>query len=255
MGCISFPFSPNYLVMKNTTKEIITQQKPSTIRSMFDAIAPTYDVLNHLMSFGMDIVWRKRAIKYFREKQNGIILDIASGSGDVALSILRQQPASIIAADFSMNMLNVFREKIKGHPAQDSVSFVCCDALALPIRNESVDGTIVAFGIRNFADRLLGLQEMYRVLKPKGISVILELTTPTSLLPLAFYRFYTRYILPALGKIISRSNSAYLYLPQSISTFPRAKEFSDLMRQAGFNDIRCVPLSFGSATIFIGRKN
>jgi demethylmenaquinone methyltransferase / 2-methoxy-6-polyprenyl-1,4-benzoquinol methylase len=207
------------------------------------------------MSFGLDIRWRKKAINYFREKPNGIILDIASGSGDVALCILRQQPASIIATDFSMNMLNVFREKLKDHPAKDSVSFVCCDALALPITDESVDGTIVAFGIRNFADRLLGLQEMYRVLKPNGISVILELTTPTSPVPLVFYRFYTRYALPVLGKIISRSIAAYSYLPQSISTFPSTEQFSSLMTQAGFNNVQCMPLSFGSATIFIGRKN
>jgi len=221
---------------------------------MFDAIAPTYDLLNHLMSFGMDIRWRKKAIRYFLEKRNGVILDIASGSGDVALGILRQQPASIIAADFSINMLNVFREKLKGHPAENPVSFICCDALALPIKDESVDGTIVAFGIRNFADRLLGLQEMYRVLKPNGISVILELTTPTSPIPVAFYSLYTRYLLPVLGKIISRSMAAYSYLPQSISTFPSADEFSNLMTQAGFNDVRLESLSFGSATLFVGRK-
>jgi len=241
--------------MKNTSDSIVTAKEPSSIRHMFNAIAPTYDILNHLMSFGLDIRWRKKAIGYLREKHDGIFLDIASGSGDVALSILKQQPATIVAADFSLNMLNVCKEKLNVHPTKESIRFICCDALALPLVDESVDGTIVAFGIRNFADRLLGLQEMFRVLKPTGVSVILELTTPTSPIPYAFYRLYTRSIIPFIGKIISRNLSAYSYLPQSIATFPSTQEFTALMVQAGFKNIESVPLSFGSATIFVGRKS
>src|ERR1700690_2575820 len=153
----------------------IRREKPEKIRSMFDAIAPTYDLLNHLLSFGMDIHWRKKAIALLKEKEGGTFLDIAAGSGDVSLALLSLKPQRIIGTDFASNMLNVFQQKLQKHENADCIELVSCDAHELPFCDQSFDATIVAFGIRNFADRLRALREMHRVLKPNGISLVLEL--------------------------------------------------------------------------------
>ena len=222
---------------------------------MFDAIAPTYDLLNHLMSFGMDIRWRKKAIAYLPNKQYGVILDIAAGSGDVAFEIFKFYPYKIVAVDFSVNMLDVLRKKIHSHIHLDSITFACCDAQSLPFQNNVFDATVVAFGIRNFSDRLVSLREMFRVLKPNGISIILELTKPKGLIISPIYSVYSRWILPLLGIIVSRHKSAYSYLPESITTFPNNEEFLSMMEQAGFTDTNATLLTFGTATIFVGRKS
>ena len=222
---------------------------------MFDAIAPTYDLLNHLMSFGLDWRWRKKAVNILTEKRGGVLLDIAAGSGDVSLELLSIRPRKVIAADFALEMLNVFRHKLDGQSdAIATVEMVSCDALRLPFHNASFDGTIVAFGIRNFNDRLAGLHEMLRVLKPGGLTVILELSQPRSRFISPFYRLYAHRILPLLGATISRHNSAYRYLPDSIADFPDKNEFLGLMSTAGFSETRAYSLTFGAAMIYVGRK-
>ncbi len=231
------------------------RSKPDEIRDMFDAIAPTYDKLNHLLSFGLDILWRKKAIKLLEEKKNGAFLDIATGSGDLALDALRLQPTLLVASDFAFNMLKVFQQKVERLELKNPPQLVSCDAMNLPFQSETFDATMVAFGIRNFADRSQSLKEMHRVLAPGGISLILELTSPQAPFVKQLYTFYSKGILPLLGELISQHNSAYSYLPASISNFPPQNEFASLMKQAGFAEVEIHLLSFGVATIFIGRKS
>jgi demethylmenaquinone methyltransferase / 2-methoxy-6-polyprenyl-1,4-benzoquinol methylase len=232
----------------------INRRDPDKIRTMFDSIAPTYDILNRLLSFGLDVRWRRKAVSLLGPESGGTFLDIAAGSGDVSLDLLKLKPDRVVAADFAFRMLEVFQEKIRSSGIAAPIDVVSCDAHALPFRDNTFDGTIVAFGIRNFADRGKALQEMLRVLKPGGRSVVLELTQPKGFVPKLFYAVHSRIILPAIGAIISRHNRAYSYLPQSIAEFPPAEEFVGLMKKAGFSDAVAQPMTFGSVTIFHGTK-
>ena len=232
----------------------INVEHPEAIQQMFNAIAPRYDLLNHLLSFGLDIHWRRQTVGLLTEKRGGAILDIASGSGDLSLEVLRLQPRIVVSTDFAQTMLEAFQNKLGKRNNAQSIKLASCNALHLPFREQSFDATIVAFGIRNFADRLQSLREMMRVLKPGGISVLLELSAPRRPIVSQFYKLYSQIGLPLLGKIISRHREAYRYLPESIAIFPDEEEFQLLMSQAGFADIRAIPLSFGVATIYVGRK-
>jgi demethylmenaquinone methyltransferase/2-methoxy-6-polyprenyl-1,4-benzoquinol methylase len=230
-------------------------EEPASIQKMFNEIAPTYDLLNHFLSFGLDIRWRKKAIKLLKEKEGGIFLDIACGSGDLTMEALKLSPSKVIATDFAEKMLSVFKDKLSQRKVSTIVELVKCDALSLPFKDASFDATMVAFGIRNFGDRLQSLREMKRVLKPGGLSLILELSTPQNLIPHYLYGFYAKIILPMIGRVISRHNSAYRYLPESISRFPDQKEFLPLMRNAGFAEVRAISLTFGTATVYLGKKS
>ena len=230
-------------------------QEPEQIRSMFDAIAPTYDRLNHILSGGMDMLWRKKAIRLLEEKRGGAILDIAAGSGDLSLDALRLNPRLIVATDFAVNMLDMFDQKLKRTGSGRSIiQLAACDALQLPFANESFDVTMVAFGIRNFADRPAALREMLRVLKAGGVTMILELTEPKGALTSLLYRFYSNTLMPLIGGLISKHREAYAYLPASIARFPDQEEFLSIMRKAGFIETKAIVLTFGAATIFIGLK-
>ncbi|HEV8538477.1 MAG TPA: bifunctional demethylmenaquinone methyltransferase/2-methoxy-6-polyprenyl-1,4-benzoquinol methylase UbiE [Bacteroidota bacterium] len=240
--------------MKPSDHSLEQRSVPEQIRRMFDAIAPTYDFLNHLMSFGLDHRWRRKAIRLFGAKRGGVFLDIAAGSGDVSFDLMELRPQRIVGIDFAPGMLDVFRGKLSRCNHSSPVDIVSGDALSLPFRNESFDGTIVAFGIRNFADRSRALTEMFRVLKPGGISVILECTKPDAPVISQLYATYSRWGVPLLGSLISKHKSAYAYLPDSISHFPSTEEFLSLMEHAGFAEPRETALSFGAATIFTGRK-
>lgn len=241
-------------MMNQMQRSVVASRNPATVRSMFDSIAPTYDFLNHLLSFGLDIRWRKKATALLAKKRDGIFLDIAAGSGDVSLDLLALQPLRIVATDFAFNMLTTFRQKLNARAPRSTINLVSCDALALPFDDNVFDGTIVAFGIRNFTDRLRSLQEMQRVLKPDGISIILELTHPRQPVVKQLYRLYSRACLPLVGKIISRHNDAYRYLPDSIADFPDREEFLGLMAEAGFAEILTQSLTFGAATIYVAKK-
>jgi len=221
---------------------------------MFDAIAPTYDRLNHLLSFGLDVRWRRKAVAMLSEKRGGRILDIAAGSGDVSLELLSIHPEKIVGIDFSLNMLRVFQEKIRAAGAESLIEVVSGDAHSLPFADGTFDGTIVAFGIRNFSDRLISLKEMYRVLKPDGLALILELSRPTAPGIAKLYDLYAGVGPPLLGKLISRHTTAYRYLPSSIAGFPDREEFLLHLREAGFAETEATPFTFGAATLFRGRK-
>ncbi len=229
-------------------------QEPELTRRMFDHIAPTYDLLNHLLSLGLDIRWRKRAISMLREKAGGVFLDIACGSGDLSIEALTLRPTRLVAADFAPEMLRVFRDKLGRRHPDAPVEMMTCDALALPFPDETFDATMVAFGIRNFGNRLQSLCEMRRVLKPGGISLVLELSAPRGPVFRHLYRLHTRILLPLAGKIISRHNNAYRYLPESIQHFPTEEDFLPLMGEAGFVECTATPLTFGTATIYRGRR-
>ena len=241
--------------MKQEIHSAPDRARPENIRQMFNAIAPTYDLLNHLMSFGLDIRWRRKAVRLLQEKKGGVFLDIAAGSGDVSFDLMKLRPHHIVAADFAQRMLSVLQQKLAQRAHPGTLDVVSCDALSLPFREGVFDGTIVAFGMRNFADRLQSLREMLRVLKPEGISVILELTKPQASPFAQLYTAYSRFGLPVLGRIISHHNSAYRYLPESIARFPGRDEFCALMERAGFSETNAVSLTFGAATLFVGRKS
>jgi len=238
--------------MKNSPAS--QQGRPALIRAMFDRIAPTYDLLNRLISFGLDSSWRKKAVGLLSDRPGGTFLDIAAGSGDVTLALFRRRPAFVVGTDFSPNMLAIFGKKILRTDAEGRTALAASDALSLPFRDGSFDGTIVAFGIRNFADRPLALREMFRVLKPGGTSVVLELTVPGNAVAAGLHRIHAKVVLPFAGRIVSGDRSAYRYLPDSIADFPPSEQFLGLMKQAGFTDTSATALTFGAATIFRGSK-
>jgi demethylmenaquinone methyltransferase/2-methoxy-6-polyprenyl-1,4-benzoquinol methylase len=238
----------------NPERKTPQRHRPAEIREMFNAIAPTYDLLNHLLSFGLDIRWRKKAVRLLEPKTNGMFLDIACGSGDVSFELLELRPKEVVAVDFAEEMLRVFQRKCAGIAPGAPISIVAGDALALPFEENIFDGTIVAFGIRNFADRLRSLREMLRVIKPGGRSIILELSKPSMPVVRSLYSLYSQVGLPLFGKVISRHNNAYRYLPTSVAHFPDQTEFVNLMTLAGFAEVTATPLTLGTATIYVGIK-
>lgn len=232
----------------------IRPQNPERIRQMFDAIAPTYDLLNRVLSLGLDIRWRRKAVSFLVGKRGGTILDIAAGSGDLTLEALTVRPARIVATDFSQAMLSVLARKLATRSDARSVDLVICDALRLPFRDGSFDATIVGFGIRNFSDREAGLREMIRVLSPGGIAVILELSKPKGSVIGSLYKLYAGIGVPLLGRLISRHEAAYRYLPRSIRDFPEPGDFLSSMAKVGFTATAAHPVTFGSAIIYVGKK-
>ena len=230
-------------------------EKGERIREMFDTIAPRYDFLNRLLSLGIDRRWRRYAVGQLAIPAGGQVLDIATGTGDVALEIARQTSSdvTIVGADISGEMVEIGRQKVAASPFASRISFEIAPCEALPFADERFDGITIAFGIRNVVDRQLGLQEMQRVLKPCGRAVILEFSIPSNLLFKTIYNFYFLKVLPRLGGLFSKQ-SAYQYLPDSVLDFPSRDEFKSMMATAGFFNIRSTDLTFGIATVYVGDK-
>ena len=230
-------------------------EKGERIRTMFDAIAPRYDFLNRLLSLGIDRRWRRFAVKQLAIPAGGQVLDIATGTGDVALEIARQTDPTvgIVGADVSREMVEIGRQKVAASPYSGRIAFEIAPCENLPFENDRFDGVTIAFGIRNVVDRPLGLKEMHRVLKGGGRTVILEFSTPRSPLFKRLYYFYFLRILPVIGGLFSDS-SAYKYLPDSVMEFPSQEEFKALMESAGFRDVVCHDLTGGIATVYVGTK-
>jgi len=229
--------------------------KGEKIQQMFGAIAPRYDFLNRLLSFGIDRRWRTRAVQMLRYQAGSRILDVATGTGDVALEIARSTPASvtITGADFCKEMVDLGREKVALSPYSGRIDFQVAPCEDLPFEDNTFDSITIAFGIRNVVDRRLGLAEMWRVLRPGGRMIILEFSTPRSLVFREIYYFYFRRLLPMIGGLFSRYN-AYQYLPDSVLEFPSQEEFSAIMAGVGFRNIQVQELTFGIASIYIGEK-
>ncbi len=225
------------------------------IREMFNAIAPRYDLLNRLLSFGIDRRWRSFAVGKLSIPEGGRVLDMATGTGDVALEIAARTPSSvrIVGEDFTQGMLVLGKAKIAASRYGDRIFLVNAPCESIPHPSSSFDGVTIAFGIRNVVDRLEGLKEMCRVLKPGGRAVILEFSNPRSRLVRHVYNFYFCRLLPRIGGLISK-RSAYQYLPDSVMEFPDQETFKGLMMQAGFSKVRYFDLTFGIATVYVGDK-
>ena len=225
------------------------RDKRSYVRTMFSEIAPRYDLLNHLLSFNIDRVWRRKAIAALAGEQtpDGLFLDVCAGTLDVAIALARRRGfrGHVIGADFAEGMLKAGQAKT----GRSAVFPLTADALSLPLASASVDGAIVAFGVRNFADLDAGLREIARVLRSGGRFVILEFTTPPSALIRALYGFYSNRVLPLVGGLISGSRGAYRYLPESIARFPAAPELGERLRSAGFDNVSWELLTFGTVAI------
>jgi len=230
-------------------------EKGARIQEMFGAIAPRYDLLNRMLSLGIDRRWRRFAVKQITCTETGRILDVATGTGDVALEIATQTPASvcIVGVDFCKEMVELGVEKVKSSPYADRITLEVAPCEAIPFPDETFESVTIAFGIRNVVDRLQGLKEMNRVLIPGGRAIILEFSTPTSPIFRAVYLFYFLKVLPAIGGLFSKQ-SAYQYLPDSVLEFPTREEFKALMIQAGFRNPRHFDLTGGIASVYVGEK-
>ena len=230
-------------------------EKGLSIRQMFDASAPRYDLLNRLLSLGIDRRWRAFAVKQLQVPAHGRVLDVATGTGDVALEIAQRTPDSvtIVGEDFTQGMLVLGRDKIARSVYRDRIELVNAPCEALPHPDGVFDGVTIAFGIRNVVDRPAGLREMCRVLRPGGRAVILEFSNPRNRFFKAVYYFYFRRLLPTIGGLISK-RSAYQYLPDSVLEFPDQEQFKKMMAEAGFAEVRHHDLTFGIATAYVGEK-
>ncbi|MFA7061426.1 MAG: bifunctional demethylmenaquinone methyltransferase/2-methoxy-6-polyprenyl-1,4-benzoquinol methylase UbiE [Pedobacter sp.] len=230
-------------------------EKGTNIQQMFGAIAPRYDFLNRLLSLGIDRRWRTKAVRLLKYQEGSRILDVATGTGDVALEIARTTPSSvkITGADFCQEMIELGEAKVAASPYAGRIDFLVAPCEDLPFPNNTFDSITIAFGIRNVVDRKLGLAEMWRVLQPGGRMIILEFSTPRSQLFRQIYYFYFRRLLPMIGGLFSRYN-AYKYLPDSVLEFPSHEEFSRMIAEAGFKNIHIHELTFGIATIYAGEK-
>lgn len=230
--------------------------KGEQIREMFDDIAPKYDFLNRVLSLGIDQRWRRFAVNRISWNKGGKILDVATGTGDVALAIAAATPASVtvVGVDFSPQMVELGRAKVLKSSFADRISMEVAPCEAIPYPDNTFDSATIAFGIRNVVDRLCGLREMGRVLKPAGKIVILEFSNPRSKLFKSLYNFYFLRVLPVIGGLFSKF-SAYKYLPDSVLEFPSQEEFKKLMVQAGFSNVEHFELTFGIATVYVGEKS
>jgi demethylmenaquinone methyltransferase / 2-methoxy-6-polyprenyl-1,4-benzoquinol methylase len=231
-----------------------TTSKREQVAEMFDNISPKYDFLNHFLSAGIDIYWRKKAIKLLQAEKPQTILDIATGTADFAIEALALKPRKIVGVDISEGMLSVGREKVKKIGMENVIELRKGDSERLPFSDNSFEAVIASFGVRNFENLLKGLTDMCRVMKPGGTCVVVEFSKPKSFPFKQLYNFYFRYILPTIGKLVSKDNSAYAYLPESVQAFPDGNDFLKIYEQAGFKNTRCVPLTFGICSIYVGKK-
>ena len=231
------------------------QTKKEEVREMFDNIAPKYDLLNHTLSMSIDRVWRRRVVGEVRRAKPGRILDVATGTGDLAIAMARRiRDVQVLGVDLSEQMLAVARRKIEARGLDGRIVLDRGDAERLAVADASVDVATVAFGVRNFGDLGAGLRELARTIKPGGKVVILEFSRPRNRVFRALYEFYSYKILPRIGGLVSRDQRAYEYLPASVGEFPAPEEFMAMMARAGFRNCRARSQSFGIAQIYIGER-
>jgi demethylmenaquinone methyltransferase/2-methoxy-6-polyprenyl-1,4-benzoquinol methylase len=228
--------------------------KKEQVAKMFDNISHKYDFLNHFLSLGIDIYWRKKAIKLLSSSKPKYILDIATGTGDFAIEALKLAPDKVIGVDISAGMLKYGNEKIVKLGLQHKIELILGDSEKLPFDDNTFDAITVSFGGRNFENLEKGLIDMFRVLKPGGKALVLEFSKPRSFPLKQIYNFYFKNILPVLGKMFSKDNTAYTYLPESVNAFPDGEDFLKVFENSGFKKTKCIPLTFGISSIYIGEK-
>ncbi|HRP54205.1 MAG TPA: bifunctional demethylmenaquinone methyltransferase/2-methoxy-6-polyprenyl-1,4-benzoquinol methylase UbiE [Fluviicola sp.] len=230
------------------------KSKKEEVAEMFNHISKKYDFLNHFLSVGIDRIWRKKAVNMLKEIHPKRMLDLASGTGDFALELLRLKPEQIIGMDISEGMLEVGRQKMKKKGVDSIISMQLGDSENLPFENNYFDALTVGFGVRNYEDLEKGLSEMLRVVRPGGKIVILEFSKPKKFPVKQYYAFHSKYIIPFFGRKISKSNEAYAYLPESIAAFPEGKDFTNILEKLGYNHVQMKLVSGGIATIYSGVK-
>lgn len=221
---------------------------------MFNNIAGKYDFLNHFLSLGIDKGWRKKAIASIASIQPQQILDVATGTGDLAIAATKLQPQHITGVDIADQMLEIGRKKIAGLGLAHMISLHSGDSEALPFADSHFDAVTCAYGVRNFENLEAGLKEMSRVMRPGGRLAILEFSHPRRFPVKQLYAFYFRYILPTLGRLVSKHSSAYTYLPESVRAFPEGKVFTEMLNRCGFKEAKARPLTLGITTLYTATK-
>jgi demethylmenaquinone methyltransferase/2-methoxy-6-polyprenyl-1,4-benzoquinol methylase len=230
--------------------------KKEQVAAMFDNISAKYDFLNHLLSLGIDVLWRKKAVRLLKQRTPNpeILVDIATGTGDFALEALSLKPKKIIGIDISAGMLEVGRRKMKAKGVSEIVEMRLGDSENLPFEDNYTDAILVAFGVRNFENLEKGLAEMLRVLKPGGTCVVLEFSQPRMFPFKQVYNAYFEYVLPKIGRLVSKDSAAYTYLPESVQAFPDGEAFLAILNKLGYRNTICKPLTFGISSIYVASK-
>ena len=225
-----------------------------SVKTMFNEISGRYDFLNHLLSFGIDHWWRRKFVKVLAQKKPRLILDVATGTGDLAIAMVTLSPEKIIGIDIASQMLDIGKMKIAKKKLTGQIIFESGDAESIPYPDEFFDAVTVAYGVRNFENLEKGLSEMKRVLKPGGTMQILEFSHPESMPFKQIYDFYSRFIIPFVGKAISKNITAYSYLPKSVAAFPSGGNFIKILERIGMKNNLYISLTFGISSIYFGEK-
>ena len=224
--------------------------KKAQVTEMFDNVSANYDLLNRVLTFGIDISWRKNVVALVKEGKAKKVLDIATGTGDLAIMMAKAEIHDVTGLDISPGMLNIGIQKVKDQGLSEKVDMVIGDSEELPFDEGTFDAITVAFGVRNFENLELGLKEIHRVLKPKGSLIVLETSQPTKFPVKQGFQFYSKYVIPTIGKILSKDKSAYDYLPESAAAFPFGEKFNNILLKTGFNSSKVYPQTLGVATIY-----
>lgn len=228
--------------------------KKEQVTLMFDNVSSNYDFLNRVLTFGIDVSWRKKVVEIVNKQKAKQILDIATGTGDLAIMLEQTNPEKIIGLDLSPGMLEIGKKKVAKKNLSDKIDMVLGDSEKLPFKDNSFDAITVGFGVRNFENLEKGLSEILRVLKPKGSFVVLETSQPSNLIVKQGFLFYSKYIIPNVGKLFSKDKKAYAYLPESAAAFPYGNAFNNILLKTGFNSSKVLPQTFGIATIYHALK-
>jgi demethylmenaquinone methyltransferase / 2-methoxy-6-polyprenyl-1,4-benzoquinol methylase len=231
-----------------------TASKKNQVASMFNNIAWRYDFLNHFLSFGIDNYWRRRTINELKKYHPKVILDVATGTGDLAIAALQLNPEKVYGIDISTDMLNIGKKKIKQKKLNHVIELLESDSENLFFESNKFDAITVSFGVRNFENLEKGLAEIYRVLKPGGMAAVLEFSKPKNKIVYSLYQFYSTKICPHIGKVISKDEAAYNYLHESVEAFPSGNAFVKILQQAGFSKVEQKPLTFGIVSIYLAKK-
>lgn len=230
------------------------ETKKTQVTLMFDGISRSYDILNRIITLGIDVLWRKIVVNLLKKEHPKSLLDVATGTGDLVIELAKIDAEKIIGLDISPGMLEIGKQKVVNKQLDHRIEMQLGDSEALKFKNETFDGVTIAFGIRNFENLNLGLQEIFRVLKPNGTLVVLETAVPKNPLLKVFYSFYTQKIMPFVGKLFSKNRSAYQYLSDSAAIFPYGDDFNNILLKNGFIEVEDFPQTLGVSSIYFAKK-